>query len=57
MYIKEKKLCPVYISKISLNCEKQIISLRIPNEEKEGWNYQNNTSEYERIIYQNLINI
>ena len=34
-YIKEK--CPAFISKINLNCEKQIIILMIPNEEKEGW--------------------
>ena len=25
LYIKEKKICPVYISKINSNCEKQII--------------------------------
>ena len=28
-----------YISKINSNCEKQIILLMIPNEEKEGWHY------------------
>ena len=39
MYIREKEICPVYISKINLNCEKEIILLRIWNEEKEGWNY------------------
>ena len=38
-YIKEKEICPAYISKINLNCEKQIILLMIPNEEKEGWRY------------------
>ena len=37
--IKEKEIYPVYISKINLNCEKQIIPLMIPNEEKEGWHY------------------
>ena len=31
--------CPAYVSKINSNCEKQIISLMIPNEEKEGWHY------------------
>ena len=35
MYIKEKEICPAYISKINSNCEKQIIL----NEEKEGWPY------------------
>ena len=34
-----KKICPAYIPKIYLNCEKQIILLMIPNEEKEGWHY------------------
>ena len=34
--IKEKGICPAYISKINSNCEKQIILLMIPNEEKEG---------------------
>ena len=29
--------CPAYVSKFYLNYEKQIIFLRIPNEEKEGW--------------------
>ena len=37
--IKEKGICPAYISKINVNCEKQIILLMIPNEEKEGWHY------------------
>ena len=27
LYIKEKEICPAYISKINLNCEKQIILL------------------------------
>ena len=39
LYIKEKEICPTYISKINSNCEKQIILLMIPNEKKEGWHY------------------
>ena len=40
MYTKEKEICPAYISKINWNCEKQIILLMIPNEQKEGlWHY------------------
>ena len=39
LYTKEKEVYPVYISKINSNCEKQIILLMIPNEEKEGWHY------------------
>ena len=35
---KEAEICPAYISKISSNCEKQIILLMIPNQE-EGWYY------------------
>ena len=38
-YIKERKICPAYISKINWNCEKQIIVLMIRNEENEGWSY------------------
>ena len=38
LYIKEK-ICPTYISNINLNCEKQIILLLIPNEEKDGSHY------------------
>ena len=34
LYTKENKKCPVYISKINLNCEKQIILLIISNERK-----------------------
>ena len=34
LYIKKKEKCPVYISKINSNCEKQIILLMIQNEEK-----------------------
>ena len=29
----------IYILKINLNCEKQIILLMIPKEEKEDWYY------------------
>ena len=36
--LKEKKICPTYISNINLNCEKKKLLL-IPNEEKEGWHY------------------
>ena len=36
LYTKEKEMCPVYISKINSNCQKQIILLTIPNEEKTG---------------------
>ena len=39
LYIKEKEICPTYISKINLNYEKQIILLMISNEEKKGWHY------------------
>ena len=39
LYIKEKEICPAYISHINSNCEKQIILLMIPNEEKEGSGY------------------
>ena len=39
LYIKEKEICAAYISKINLNCEKQIILLMIPNEVKEDWDY------------------
>ena len=38
LYIKEKEVCLAYILKINSNCEKQIIPLMIPNEEKEGRN-------------------
>ena len=31
LYIKEKEICPSYISKISSNCEKQITLLIISN--------------------------
>ena len=31
--------CPAYVSKINSNCEKQIVLLMIPNEEKKGWHY------------------
>ena len=36
LYMKEKEICPDYISKINSNCEKQVILLVIPNVEKEG---------------------
>ena len=39
LYIKEKDICPTYISKINSNCEKQIILLIMPNKEKEGRYY------------------
>ena len=39
LYTNEKEICPAYISKINLNCEKQVIPLLIPNAEKEGWHY------------------
>ena len=34
LHIKEKEISPAYIAKINLNCEKQIILLMNPNEEK-----------------------
>ena len=34
LYIKEKEICPAFISKINSNCEKKIILLMIPNKEK-----------------------
>ena len=39
LYIKEMEICLTYVSKVNSNCEKQIIFLMIPNEEKEGWHY------------------
>ena len=39
MLIKEKEIYPACISKRNSTCEKQIILLMIPNEEKEGWHY------------------
>ena len=39
LYTKEKEILPAYISKHNWTCEKQIIVLMIPNEEKEGWHY------------------
>ena len=39
LYVKQKIICPAYISKSNSNCEKQMILLMIPNEEKEGWHY------------------
>ena len=34
LYTKQTEICSVYISKINSNCEKQIILLMMPNEEK-----------------------
>ena len=40
LYTKGKEICPAYISKINLNCKKQIILLMILNEELfQVWNY------------------
>ena len=39
LYIKDKKILPVYVSKHNSTREKQIILSAIPNEEKEGWHY------------------
>ena len=39
LYIKEMEICPVYVSKINSNCEKQKIFLMIPNKEIEGCDY------------------
>ena len=39
LHIKEKEILPAYISKHNSTCEKQIILLMIPNEEKKGWHY------------------
>ena len=39
LYIKEKEICPAYISKINSDFEKQIILLMIPIEEKEHQHY------------------
>ena len=36
IYIKEKEICPTYISNISSNCGKQIIPLMIPNVAKKA---------------------
>ena len=44
---QKKEICPAYNSKNNLNCEKQIILLMIPNEEKEGWHYL----PVKRIVY------
>ena len=37
LYIKEKDICPAYISKNDWNCGKQIILLITSNEEEKGW--------------------
>ena len=39
MYIKEKEICPAYISKINSNYQKRIIQLMITNKEKKDWHY------------------
>ena len=39
LYIKDKEICPAYISKINSHFEKQIVLLMIPNKEKQGWHY------------------
>ena len=36
---KKKKCVQLISQKINSNCEKQIILLIIPDEEKEGWHY------------------
>ena len=36
LYIKDKEICPAYISKINSHFEKQIVLLMIPNKEKHG---------------------
>ena len=37
--LKEKEICPAYISKFNSNCEKQVNLLMIPNKEKESLHY------------------
>ena len=37
LYTKEKEICPSYITKINLNCEKQIILLMIPTKKKKDY--------------------
>ena len=39
LYIKEKEIYPVFISKRKSTREKQIIILMSPNIEEEGWHY------------------
>ena len=34
--LKETEICPAYISKINMGCEKQIILLMNPNKEREA---------------------
>ena len=55
LYIKEKEICPAYISKVNSNCEKQIIILMIPNEEQEGWHYLSCSRKTVYIIKRNNI--
>ena len=37
LYTKEREICPSYITKINLNCEKQIILLMIPTKKKKDY--------------------
>ena len=37
LYTKEKEICPSYITKINLNCEKQIILLMIQLKKKKDY--------------------
>ena len=39
VHIKEKEICPGYISKLNSNCIKQMILLMILKKEKEGWHH------------------
>ena len=39
LYIKEKEICPAYISKINSNYGKKILLLMSPNKKKEDWHY------------------
>ena len=39
LYVKEKEICPAYISKINSNCEKTNNSINVSKKEKEGWYY------------------
>ena len=39
MYIKEKEICPAYISKVNSICKKQTVIIKIPSEEQEVCHY------------------
>ena len=39
MYIKEKEILTAHISKHNSAREKKVITLMIPNKEREGWHY------------------